>query len=218
MSAEFLHEIDETLRTERMKSLWEKYRVVLFVALGVVFAGLAGYEWNKIRVANQRVEAATAYWLAVKEGEDNATALARIQKALELDHEGYRTLAALRLGNMYASNGDRDLALAAYERVAADKNAHPVLRDMGILLSAQNLMTTDAARAEQMLSQLRTTNSAFMFSAMEFQAILSENQGNKAAALNLYKQLLENDNRLPSGIRDRAGMRVAALEAERNSR
>ena len=218
MSAEFLHEIDETLRKERMEDLWKRYRFVLFGALIALFGGLAAYEWYQAHTAEQKQAAATTYWSAVKATEDNTTAeIEKIIAATETDHPGYRALADLRLGSLYIAAGEQDKALAAYQSVMDDSAANPALRDFATLMAAQLMMTTEREKAEGMLSTLRTNNSPFMYSAMEFQAMLAEDTNNKAAALNLYKQLMENETALPAGIRDRAQLRIAALEAERNS-
>ncbi|MBI1363053.1 MAG: tetratricopeptide repeat protein [Proteobacteria bacterium] len=218
MSAEFLHEIDETLRAERMSSLWQTYRWAVVGGVAILFVGLAGFEWYRTTTRANQLTAATSYWSAVKDSEgNNAEALEKVAAASKLSHEGYRTLASLRLANMYAGVGKTAEAITLFETVAGDSKADATFRDLAKLMAAQLLMATDAAKAESMLSDLRTNNSPFMYSAMEFQAMLAENQNNKSAALNLYKQLLENDTALPAGIRDRAQMRVAALEAERDS-
>ena len=98
--SDIFHEVDEEVRRERLKQLWERHSnlivaVALLIVLGV--AGWRGYDWWEVRKA---AESGARFEAAVKLAEDGkqTEAQAAFSKIAQDGSSGYRILARFREG------------------------------------------------------------------------------------------------------------------------
>ena len=191
---DIFHEVDEEVRREQFKKLWERYGIY-FVALAVliVFAvgGWRGYEWYE---AKKAAEAGTAFEEAVSLSEQgkNEEAQAAFAKLAQENSGSYRMLARLREAGELAKR-DPKAAVAIYDSVAADRNTGQVLQDLAALRAAYLLV--DEASYEDMrkrLDPLTATDRAFRHSARALLA-LSAWRANDAAATRKWSEMILAD-------------------------
>lgn len=211
--ADIFDEVDEELRAERARKLWQRYggliTAVLLLVLGGV-AGWQGWEWWRNR---QTMQAATAYLEAQRateaEGADYGAMAARFEAIAASAPPGYRTLARLRAAALRAEVGQREEARALWDAVAADTAADPLYRDLASLLWAlHGVDTADPAVLAARIEPLTRPNNAWRASARELQGLVALRRGDNAAARETLRALA-NDTTAPQGIRDRAG-RIAS--------
>ena len=211
---QFIREIDEELRRDRLIKLWQRYghyAVGAAVLIVAATAGWRGWEWYQLREsakAGSRFEAA----LALAESGKHADAE---QEFAALGHEapwGYRLLSRMRLA---AETGLRDAAAgaAAYDAIAADSSVDAAVRDLARLRAA--MLLVDSAQVAEIASRvepLAVPSSPYRFSARETLALARYRAGERDAARMMFAALAA-DLEAPASLRNRAEVMLALLSA-----
>ncbi len=226
---EFLREVDEDYRRDRATALLRKYGGLLVAAGVILIAGVAGYNWWQARQIEQakgwgndllraqialrqampqpgatEADAATAK----TKGEEAATAFAKI--AAE-GNSGYRTLSEMGRAAALADIGQRDAAVAAYDKIADDGSTAPEYRDAArlfagrLLIDGGNLGPVDAK-----LGPLAAGNGPYRFAARELIALAQLKDGKTDDARKNF-QAISDDANAPAGYRQRAAEFLKAI-------
>ena len=207
-------EVDEDLRAERAQTLLKRYAGLIAAVVVLIVAGVGGWEaWNWYRL-RQDTAAANAYLSAmgladvIPAGADAAAyapAIAAFEHVVATAPEGYRTLALLRLGALQANAGHAEAAAAAWNTLAADGSADPLLRDLANLLWAQQgIDKGDPALVAARLKPLTAADNPWRPVAQEYMALLDIRVGKTADARTTLRQLAADPD-APEGLRGRAG-------------
>lgn len=211
--ADIFDEIEEDLRKERAKKLWDRYGWIVVVVAGAIVLGVAGWrgwQWYQAREA----AAAADRFLAAAATADRGEARAAIDTFAQLSGDapaGYRMLARLREAAAKAKAGESAEAVALYQSLAGDASAPPLYREIATLLAVMHQIDTgDPAALAQRLAPLAAPGGAFRFSAQELQAVLAVRRGDREGARTLLEALANNES-APQGVRRRAGEMLAAL-------
>ncbi|WP_338148142.1 tetratricopeptide repeat protein [Neoroseomonas eburnea] len=206
-------EVEEDLRAERAQRLWRRLATPVLGALVLTVAGVGawqGWQWYENR---QREAAATTFMAihraAEAEGADLPAIAARFEALAPTSPAGYRTLALLRAAALRAETGDRDAALALYDRVAADGSADQLYRDLASLMWVlRSLDTADPALLAARIAPLARPDQPWNASARELSALVALRAGQREEAKRSLEALAA-DVTAPRGIRERA-QRIAA--------
>jgi hypothetical protein len=211
--ADIFDEIEEDLRKERAKKLWDRYGwIVLVVAGGVILgvAGWRGWQWYEHRQASQAAERFLAAASAAERGETASAAAAFAELSRDAP-AGYRVLARLREAGLKARQGETAEAVALYETLARDIAVPPLYRDLATLYAVLHQADSGDPRAlADRLAPLAAPGGAFRYSAMELQAVLAERRGDRAEARRLLEALAA-DSAAPDGVRRRAAEMLGAF-------
>lgn len=209
----FIREVDEAVRRERYKALWDKYGlyvVGLAVALIVV---VAGYNiWSYLK--QSEAEAAGDEFvkaLALQNGDDQAKATETLDDLAKSGPTGYRVLAEFQLASQHAKAGETDKAVAAYDALAKDGKVDPILKGLATLQAATlRLDKADYAEMQKRLDSLAKGTSAWRFSARELLGLSAYQHKDFKAAEDAFTGLL-GDPGTPPNMRDRANMMLALI-------
>jgi hypothetical protein len=204
---DIFQEVDEEVRREQLKKLWERYGSYLVAACFVVVIGVGawrGYEWWQ---AKQAVQSGAAFEQAVTLAEsgkhqDAATAFAKLAAD---GTAGYRILARLREAAELAAT-DRKAAVAGYDAIAADNRAGPTIQDLAAVRAG--FLLVDSAPYAEVLHRLEPAAAAdrpFRHSAREILALSAWKAGDMAAARR-WTDTIISDPQTPPGPRRRAEM------------
>src|SRR6185503_20812422 len=95
--ADIFHEVDEEVRREQLKKLWERYSIYIIAGALLIIAAVAGWRGYQYFEAKKAVEAGAAFDVAVNLSEQNkhAEAEAAFNKLAATAPPGYRGLARL---------------------------------------------------------------------------------------------------------------------------
>ena len=202
--ADIFHEVDEEVRRERLKKLWDKYGlyvlalVVLFV---VAIAGWRGWEYyQKQRAAEfgSQFEAASALAEAGKL-DDAQKDFAKIAAD---GTSGYRVLARLREAEA-AIPRDRAAAVSQFDAIAADASLNVRFRDLAAVRAGLLLVdTAPLADMEKRLEAAAGAQRPYRHSARELLA-LSAFRANNPQALQRWSALIASDQESPAQMRGR---------------
>jgi hypothetical protein len=202
--SDIFQEVDEEVRRERLTKLWERYGNYLVALCVLVVVGVGawrGYQWwqeKQAAISGAAFERATALAEAGKY-QDAEAAFAKLATD---GTKGYRVLAGLREAAELARS-DAKAAVAAYDRIAADRNAGPVIQDLAAVRAGYILVdSAPYAEIRTRLEPLTAADRVFRHSAREILA-LSAYKSNDLAAAKQWADLIVTDPQTPSGMRSR---------------
>ena len=208
--SDIFREVDEEVRREQLKKLWDRYGnyvVVAAVLLVAVVAAWRAYMWWEARKAAETgaaFEAATALAEAGKRNEAEA-AFAKIAAD---GTAGYRHLARMREAAELAQS-DAKAAITAYDQIAADRAVGPVLQDLAALRAGALLIDSGALEeAQRRLEPLAANDRTFRHTAREFLVLAAWRAGDTAAAKRWF-DLITTDAQTPAATRSRVEMLMA---------
>lgn len=206
-------EVEEDLRRERAKRLWDRYGWIATAAVLLVVAGTAAWQGWKWYEAREAAAAATRYLAAVRaaEGTDRAAAIGAFAALTRDAPAGYRLLARFHEAAARARAGEGDIAIGLWDQLAADTATPQPWRDLALLLSVLHQIDGgDPAALSARLAALDRADGPFRFSARELQAVLAERQGQRERAVTLLRGLAEASD-APMALRARAAETLGAL-------
>lgn len=203
--ADIFQEVDEEVRRERLKKLWDRHGYLLIALCVLIVAGVGGWRGYEYYQAKKAGESAIAYEQAVRlaaagKHKDADAAFARIATG---GTNGYRVLARLRAAAELAQT-DRKGAVAAYDALAEDKNAGQVIDDLAAVRAG--LLLVDNAPYSEMqkrLEPLTAPGRTFRHTARELLALSAWKSGDIAAARK-WADMILTDPETPGGTRSRA--------------
>ena len=210
--ADIFHEVDEEVRREQLKKLWDRYSIYLIALAILVVAGVGGwrgYEWweaKKSAAAGAQFEAAVALGDAGKHQEAEAA----FEKAAADAPGGYRVLSRLRAAAEAAQLKPAD-GVKAFDVIASDPSVGTTLQDLAGVRAA--MLLVDSAPLNEMerrLVPLTEPARTFRHTARELLA-LSAWRTNDAATAKKYIEMIGNDPDTPPGTRARIEVLAALI-------
>jgi hypothetical protein len=208
--SDIFREVDEEVRREQLKKLWDRYGNYVVVAAVLLVAAVAAwraYMWWEAKKAAETgaaFEAATTLAEAGKRSEAE-TAFAKIATD---GTAGYRHLARMREAAELAQ-GDAKAAIAAYDQIVADRAVGPVLQDLAALRAGALLIDSGAlAEAQRRLEPLAANDRTFRHTAREFLVLAAWRAGDATAAKRWF-DLIMTDAQTPAATRSRVEMLMA---------
>ena len=203
--ADIFQEVDEEVRREQLKKLWDRYGYLIIALCILIVAGVGGWRGYQYWQAKKAGESGVAYEQAVqlaqagKHNEADA-AFARIAAG---GTAGYRVLARLREAAELART-DKKAAAKEYDEIAADRSAGPVIQDLAALRAGLLLVdTTSYGEMRARLEPLTASDRTFRHSARELLALSSWREGDMGAARQ-WTNMIVTDPQTPAGTRSRA--------------
>lgn len=209
----FLREVDEAVRQERYKRLWDRYGLYVIALAVVIVVGVSGYKgWNYWQ--NQRAAEAGARFvgaLTLREEGKNEDALTAFRELAEDGPSGYRILSRFQLAAADAEAGRKEEAVETYDALAADSGVSRILRDYAQVQAAALLVDeADLEAMKERIGDLAESNRAYRHSAREFLGLVAYRVGNTSEAERYFTRAL-TDPGIPGNLRSRAEMMLALV-------
>jgi hypothetical protein len=210
--SELFDEVDEEVRRDQLKKLWDQYSIYIIAIALLIIAGVGGWRGYQYVEAKKAAEAGAAFDKAVELSEQNkhAEAEAAFADLAAKAPSGYRILARLRMATEVASR-DPQAAAKSFDEIAADRSVGTAEQDLARIRAAQLLLETlTYPNMSQRLEQATAPTSTFRHTARELLA-LSAWRANDATAARQWLDLIANDGETPSSLRSRAEALQALL-------
>jgi hypothetical protein len=210
--SELFDEVNEEVRRDQLKRLWEQYSIYIIAGALLIIASVGGWRGYQYLEAKKAAEAGAAFDKAVELSEQNkhSEAEAAFNDLAAKAPSGYRMLARLRAAAEVA-NRDPQAAAKLYDDIAADRSIGAAERDLAKVRAAGLLL--DTASYPSMLQRLEAAaapEATFHHTARELLA-LSAFRANDTAAARKWLDLIANDGETPPGLRSRAEALQAML-------
>ena len=210
--SELFSEVDEEVRREQLKKLWDRYSIYVVAAALLVIASVGGWRGYQYLEAKKSAEAGAAFDQAVALSEQNKhpEAEAAFDHLATTAPSGYRMLARLRAAGEVASH-DPQAAAKLYDAIAADGSVGTLEQELARVRAAQLLVDTSGyADMLQRLEPATAPGATFRHTARELLA-LSAWHANDATAARKWLDMIANDGETPPGLRSRAEALQALL-------
>ena len=207
--SDIFREVEEDVRRERFEKLWKAYGNYAILALVLVFAGIAGWQFWQRHETAERQKVADAFMAAqrITNPQAAASAFADLAKTAP---KGYAQMARLSQAGAMLLSGQRDGAIDLYKQLAKD--------DSGLVGSVARLraawaLAENASRNEltELLKPLDQPGNAWRPNAREVLAYADYRAMDTKSALKKYTELAA-DPESPEGLRSRAQAMTAFLK------
>jgi hypothetical protein len=201
----FLREVDEELRRDQVKSLWDRYGKLTIALVVAGLVALAGYLWwqndqvSKAGVAGEQLSAAVEEIAAGKAGAVDT----KVTPLANSPFDGIAAAARLMQAAVALEKSDTKKASAAYAAIAADARLDKPYRDLAIVRQVAvdfDTMTPEAVIAR--LKPLAVPGNPWFGSAGEMVGIAYVKMGRADLAAATFAAVAKNEG-VPESIRTR---------------
>jgi hypothetical protein len=215
---DIFQEVDEEVRRERLKKLWDRYGIFAIAAAVAVVAAVAGwrgYDWWIERQAAKFGDDFSAAQTLSDQGK-HAEAEAVFSRLASEATPGYRVLARLNdAANLAAT--DPKAAVAAYDQITADNSVAQSLRDLAAIRAGLLLVDSEPFnKMSERLEHLAGPDGTFRHTARELLALSAWRSGDMAAARR-WVDIIMADGDTPGSVRSRIEVLMAMLPATARS-
>lgn len=202
---DIFQEVDEEVRREQLKKLWDRYGTLLIALCVLIIAGIGGWRGYDYWQAKKAGETGAAFEQAaiLAESGKHKEAEAAFAKIAAEGTAGYRVLARLREAAELAQT-DKNAAIQAYDALAADKSVGQVMQDLAAVRAGYLMVdTAPYAQMAAKLEPLTAQDRMFRHSARELLALSAWKSGDTGAARK-WTDMMMADPATPAGTRSRA--------------
>ena len=208
--SDIFDEVDEEVRREQIKKLWERYgNLVVALALLIVVgvAGWRGYQYWQDKKAAETGAKFTAAALLAEQGKHEEAEKAFAAVAAQ-GTAGYRVLARLREAAALAAR-DPKAAVAVYDDIAANSSTSQPLKDFAAVRAATLLLdSAPLAEITRRLEPIAAAGAPFRHSARELLAFAAWKAGD-TAAVRKWTALIRSDQETPPQLRQRVEVLIS---------
>jgi len=208
-------EVDEELRSDRMRALWRRFAPFVFGAAIAVVAVVAfneGWTWYH---SNNAASSSDELYVAFDEidGGDLAAAQTQLDTLIANGSGSYPVLAQFRKAGVLAKEGKTAEAVAAYDALANDQS-NPRLRELALVLGGTLMIDGGAlSDVDSRVGSIAAEGSPLRNAAREALGLAQYKAGDFAAAQTSFEAVI-NDPMTQSNTRNRMGYYLAQLLSE----
>lgn len=206
-------EVDEAVRQDQLKKLWDKYGVIVVAGAVAIVAGVGGYKgwvWWQAEQARETGARFVGGQARIEEGKPAEAA--EIFKSLAQDGpSGYRLLSRFQLAALYVTQGKTEQAAKLYDELASATGGGKVLQDYARLQAAA--LRVDTAPFDDLLGQIESLakpNNPWRHTAREILGLSAYRNGDIQVAERYYN-LMITDQQTPANMRRRAEMMLSLM-------
>jgi hypothetical protein len=216
--ADIFHEVDEEVRRERLKKLWDRYGIYVIGTAALIVAVIGAWRGYEYWQAKQAAAAGAAFEsaLSLSEAGKHDEAEAAFTKIAGEAPAGYRMLARFRAAADLAQAKPPE-AVKAYDELAADTSLGTTLQDLAAVRAG--MLVVDNAPLSEMQRRLDPASAperSFRHTARDLLA-LSAWRNHDFAAARRYIDMIATDAETPAGTRARAEVLSALIAADGKS-
>ncbi len=208
-------EVDEELRSDRMRAFWRRFApyvigaAIAVVALVAVNEGWSWYHANNAAQSSDELYAA----FDLIDGNDLPAAQTALDKVIADGSGRYPILAQFRKAGVLAKAGNTAEAVAAYDALANSLD-NIRLRELALVLAGNLLIDTGTlADVQSRIETIATEGNPLRNAAREILGLAQYKAGDFAAAQTSFEAVI-NDPMSQSSARNRMGYYLAQLLSE----
>lgn len=210
--SELFDEVDEEVRREQLKKLWDKYSLFIIAAAILIVAAVGGWRGYQYLEAKKAAEAGDTFNKAVELSEQNKHSEAETAFAglVAKAPYGYRLLSRFRLA-AEVEKRDPKAAVQMFDELAADRSIGAEQQELA-RIRAGGILVDSAGYADmkQRLEADTASNATFRHVARELLA-LSAVRANDSTAARQWLDMISGDAETPPSVRSRAEALQALL-------
>lgn len=209
---DIFHEIQDDLRRDRMKALWDRYGTLVVIAALLIVAGVGGWRGYAYWQASAAADAGDRYIAATRLSAEGKPEEARKAfEALAADApEGYATLARLRAADEVAEK-DKAAALKLYQAIVDDGATDDMLRQAARVRGAYTAVDAGSREDVRKLAEpLASPEGPWTVLAREALGLAAFKANDMDDARRQFEAIV-SDPDAPGGSRQRADLMLSVL-------
>jgi hypothetical protein len=210
--SELFDEVNEEVRREQLKQLWDKYSLYIIAVAILIVAAVGGWRGYQYLEAKKAAEAGDAFNKAVELSEQNkhSEAETAFSNLVAKAPYGYRLLSRFRLA-AETEKRDPKAAVQMFDELAADRSIGAEQQELARVRAGGILVDTASyAEMKQRLEADTAPNATFHHVARELLA-LSAVRANDSTAARQWLDMMSADADTPPSVRSRAEALQALL-------
>ncbi len=127
--SDILRQVDEDLRKEKLKSLWNRFKIYIISITLFLIISVSVYQYLEISEFNEKVSTIENYYKASNNGSIDEM-LDNLEK-IKTSNEFSQNLIDLKMADIHLVKGDKDLGLEKLEQIFKSKNK-TILGDLAL--------------------------------------------------------------------------------------
>ena len=216
--SDIFREVDEEVRREQLKKLWERYGFLIIGLAVLIVAAVGGWRAYDYWQAKQAAAAGSAFEAAATLAEQgkHQEAEAAFAKLAAESTATYRMMAKFREAAEVARR-DPKAAVATYDALSADGSLPPVMRDLAAVRAG--LILVDTAPYDEVrrrLEPLTAADRTFRHTARGLLALAAW-RGNDLTAMRRWADMVLADAESPANTRGQVEMLLALADPNKKS-
>lgn len=209
----FIREIDEEIKNDRIKKLWDQYGLFIILFVIVAVSAAVSYEtfksWNEKR--NQQYSNSYAYALNLQNQGRYAESLEVLEQMKKADNGVYSDVAEIQIANILVDQGKTDEAVKILEEVVNKKSFNKQMRDVAVIkLASYKLDTAPGEEIRALIAPYAESENSWTNIARELLAMLAVRDADFAQAKKLYNDIANSASATES-LKARAKDMLATL-------
>jgi hypothetical protein len=213
--SDIFREVDEDLRREQYKRLWDRfggYVIGLAVLIVVAVGGYKAWEWWETSRAAATGDRFLAALTLSEEGKHDEAITALDAVAVD-GSGGYPILAVFRSAGEKAAAGDADGAVAAYDSIANRSGLPPLVADLARIRAALILVDSQSPQdLSARIGDLAQTGNPWRHAAREILGLSAYRTDDLAAARGYFDEIVK-DEESGQGVRSRAQLMLTLIQS-----
>lgn len=210
----FIREIDEELKNEKLKKIWDKYGLFIIIFIIAAISAAVSFEtfksWNEKR--SQEFSDTYAYALNLQNQGRYAEAMEVLDKLQKSKKAVYSDIAQIQMANIMMEQNKVEEAIAVLENVVKDKDFNPQMKEIAVIkLASYKLDYAPSDEIQEMLAPLVSENGVWTNIAKEMLAMLAVRDGDLDRAKTLYQEISVAAN-TPESLKARAQDMLNVIE------
>lgn len=193
----FIKEVNEDLKNESMKKLWDKYGLYIIILVAAALTAAVSFEtikaWHTKKI--QKWSDSYAYALSLQNQGKYNDSIQTFDYIAGQDYGIFSDLAQMQKANILLEQNKTDEALKLMAEIAADKSFNSQLRDtVALKLASYKLENAPIDEIRQLIGGIaQDGENSWQPSANEMLALAYLRDGEIAQAREIYDQLLQSD-------------------------
>ena len=193
----FIKEVNEDLKNESMKKLWDKYGLYIIILVAAALTAAVSFEtmkaWHTKKI--QKWSDSYAYALSLQNQGKYDDSIQTFDYIAGQDYGIFSDLAQMQKANILLDQNKTDEALKLMAEIAADKSFNSQLRDtVALKLASYKLENAPIDEIRQLIGGIaQDAENSWQPSANEMLALAYLRDGEIAQAREIYDQLLQSD-------------------------
>jgi hypothetical protein len=209
----FVREVNDELRQDQIKGLWNRFGNIVIAAAVLVVLGTAGYRgweyWRDQQAASSGDAFLSAIELSRSGKQDDA--VAALNEIATSGSGQYPALAKLRIAGETLARGDKAAAIAAFDEVANDGSLDEAFRSVARIRAG--MIAVDVETFEQVKARLEpmaAAGQAYRSLAREALGLAAWKAGANEEAAKWFREISQ-DAGAAGNVRERARLMLDLL-------
>ena len=192
----FINEINEGLKQDQMKKLWDKYGVYVIIFIATILTATVSFESFKAWQAKKSQEVSNAFATSLnlyKQGQTEKS-ISILKSISDGSSKIYGDIAELQTANILLDQGKNEEAFKILQFITENANNTQIGNIAAIKLASYKIDTAPFDEVNAILAPISKSNSPWTVIANELIAMLHIRENNLEEAQKIYMEILSMPN------------------------